>query len=194
MKTRRLFVGIRLPKPVLDHVVAIQRRVRDALGLRRFRWVQPDRIHLTLTFLGDVDEREIGPANRSMQEACALSKPFELQIGGIGCFPNARSARVIWLGLDTASPALATLQSELVEALKPFAARHEDKPFHPHLTLARRREGGGVERRLREVRFVSEKGDGSGGKTWTVDAVELIHSVLDPEGPRYITLARHPLE
>ncbi len=173
----RLFVAINLPERVRERIAA---GTEDLRGLEGIRWVATDRVHLTLKFLGEIDEE----SERSVAEALARvavgHEPFEARVTAPGAFPNIRRPRVIWLGLEQ-SPELAALQRELEDALADLGFQREQRAFRPHLTLGRVRRGRRVDGDVLDslVRR-TEVSD-----AWQVDAVDLMRSHLLPTGAVY---------
>jgi len=191
MPTIRTFIAIELTAPILERLGDLQSRMQRDLPPKFLRWVRPEGIHLTLTFLGDIPLEQVDPIAEALGEACAGHAPFAVSIAGMGCFPNTRRPRVVWIGVEEPSGALARLQREIGEALKPLGFRPEARGFSPHLTLGRVKGGGRqamealgayVERarvRLGEMR---------------VETVHLMRSDLLPSGAVYTELAIVPLE
>lgn len=173
----RLFVAINPPERVRERIAA---GTEDLRGLEGIRWVSPDRVHLTLKFLGEVDD----DSERSITEALARvtsgHAPFEARVTAPGAFPNIRRPRIIWLGLEQA-PRLAALQSDLEDALANLGFEREQRAFRPHLTLGRVRRGRRVDGILLEslVRH-TEVSD-----AWQVADVALMRSHLLPSGAVY---------
>jgi 2'-5' RNA ligase len=107
-----------------------------------WRWVKPAQIHLTLKFLGDVDPARIDAITQAMQRAIGKQVPFTLLAQGVGCFPTLSRPRVLWMGLHDPQQALTRLQQRLGTALVSLGFAPEERPFRPHLTLARAPHGG----------------------------------------------------
>ena len=95
----RAFIAIKLSSEVLDQVGRLQDRVRQDLPPGLVRWVRPEGIHLTLKFLGDVEQSRLSDIERALCGACTLHVPFGLRFGDLGCFPNSRRPRVVWVGI-----------------------------------------------------------------------------------------------
>ena len=173
----RLFVAINPPERVRERIGA---GTEDLRGLECIRWVAPDRVHLTLKFLGEVDEE----SERSIAEALvrvAMGRgPFEARVTAPGALPNIRRPRIIWLGLEK-SPELAALQGDLEDALADLGFEREERAFRPHLTLGRVRRGRRVDGSVLDslVRRTEVSG------AWQVEAVELMRSHLLPTGAVY---------
>jgi 2'-5' RNA ligase len=136
----RAFIAITPP-------VALQQsceEVRAVVQQHAFpwRWVKPAQVHLTLKFLGDVAPDLMEPITQAMDRAVAGQAPFTLLVQGVGCFPNLSRPRVLWMGLHDPQQALTGLQQRLETELVPCGFAPEERPFRPHLTLARAPHGG----------------------------------------------------
>jgi 2'-5' RNA ligase len=134
----RLFVAIEIPEGPRQEARRRLQAVRDRLPPAR--WVAPDAIHLTLIFLGAIEERELPPLRAALGSAAAAHTPFPLALVGGGTFPPRRPARVAWIGVTVAGngPELAALQGEVSEAAaRAVGSTPESRPYHPHITLAR---------------------------------------------------------
>lgn len=138
----RLFVAIELPEDILRVLEGIQAQTRENLGeaANLLRWSRPEGIHITLQFLGETPSARIPAITEALQHACAGAGPFSLEVGGLGAFPNARRPRVVWVGLGGDTAAAAQLAAAVQGALGSLGFS-PDKPFSPHMTIARVREG-----------------------------------------------------
>jgi len=171
----RLFIAL----PIAEDVIAELARVaRD--GPRDWRWVKPDAMHLTLAFLGEVEEGRVAAAERALRRGAEGAPALELAAAGLGAFPDQRRARVLWAGVAGDLRQLAALQTGIALALESEGFELDGKPFHPHLTLARARVPQPLPPSLdRAQRFGS----------WRATEVRLYRSHLGPQGPRYEVLA-----
>lgn len=182
-ETQRLFIALELPLDLLRIVEKTQSDLKRTIPAKAVKWVSPSGIHLTLKFLGDVPVRQIDSIISGIQEAIRGQSAFYLSIEGLGCFPNAKNPRVLWLGLTGNVRQLATLQSNIEAQIAPMGYPTEDRGFHPHLTLARAAR----DARREEVALMgkaAEHGLGALG-SWRVDAISLMRSELRPEGALY---------
>ena len=139
----RLFVALDLPEDRRPLLEALQ---TDALSAR---WTPPEQYHLTLRFIGDVTERQADAVEQAL--ASVPGALFSLQSPGLGVFPSRRKPRVLFADIERAN-ALMTLQHRIDEALLSAGVDRADKPFHPHITVARlkRARPQAVRRYLRE--------------------------------------------
>ncbi|WP_157912906.1 RNA 2',3'-cyclic phosphodiesterase [Candidatus Promineifilum breve] len=142
MSTIRAFIAIDLPADVKIALGQIAATLGDGLPRGAVRWVRPEQMHLTLTFLAETPVAKVPAIQSAMDTIAAQQQPFALALAGIGCFPNRRRPRVVWVGLAAAagsgeSAPLLALKAALDAALTPLGLPPEDKPFRAHLTLGR---------------------------------------------------------
>jgi 2'-5' RNA ligase len=150
---RRLFVAVPVPAPVRDAVGGLVETVRAAGDpkLREVRWVRLDGLHLTIRFLGPTDEERVPALVDAVDLVAHETKPFEVVIAGGGAFPTPSRPRALWLGVTEGVDELAAAASRLDDALSGAGWARDDRPYRPHLTLARSdgvRAGPAVARRL----------------------------------------------
>ena len=187
MTTLRTFIAIDLSAEVRASLGGLQDRLRGELGSRSVRWVQPQGIHLTLKFLGDTPQGQLDEIQRALARAAAGVEPFTVSAEGVGCFPNVRQPRVVWVGLQEATGALLRLRNAVESEVAPLGFPTEGRAFQPHLTLGRvqRDASPGEARRVGQV--VAATATGRLGEM-AVSAVSYIKSDLRPTGAVYTTL------
>jgi 2'-5' RNA ligase len=138
---RRLFIAVPLPADAAAAVADVVDEVRGRglpAGERDVRWVRLDGLHLTLRFLGPTPEDRIAPTAEIVEAvAAALPGPIDLELRGAGAFPPVGRPRAIWIGIGDGAAALSEIASRLGEALVAAGWPTDDRPFRPHLTLAR---------------------------------------------------------
>lgn len=192
----RLFVAAPAPTEVLDETVRAERFLRARVPTVRARFVPVDQRHLTLAFLGEVAEAMVDVVAEAVGSAAQRTRPFTLRTGGLGAFPDARRARVLWLGLSGAGAAAATLAASLVAGLPPqLDVRAEAGPFVPHVTLARVKgfaRGSGTPRDRTELAATLAAFDAA-AVAWPVTEVVLYASELRAEGALHRALTRAAL-
>lgn len=185
-ETIRAFIAINVPDDLKATIDRLQRQLAAEPGGSGVRWIPRPQVHLTLRFLGDVPVDAVGDIHATLLRAADGRAPFELELGGLGCFPGARQPRILWLGLAGATERLG----ELHRAMAREAARWgkpEDRPFHPHLTLGRvRPENARSAARLAER--LAAWGTPAPGR-WPVTQVDLMRSRLLSAGAEYSVLA-----
>lgn len=179
----RLFVALNLPMKEKKrlHKAAAPLREEDWA----IRWVEPESIHLTLKFLGEVRPQDADGVEEAVARVARKTEPFDVGVGTLGAFPSVRRPRVIWVGVD-ATPELRCLKHDLEWELASLDFERETRAYHPHLTLGR-------------VQRDARAGDFRDFETYvhefdyetTLEArtVELMQSHLSPEGARYERVA-----
>ncbi len=178
MPTVRTFVALEFPAVVGETLGAIIDRLRQAGD--GVRWVRPDATHLTLKFLGEVDEARIPDVSRVVQDVARTYVPFTLRTSGVGGFPNRERAKVVWVGVGGDLEALAGLQKEVDEALGSLGFPRDERKYFPHLTLGRAR------RRPVEV----DEGESMRPRavSFRVERIAVMRSDLQPGGAIYTAL------
>lgn len=187
----RLFVGVALGDEVVRqlHVLldVLHERAAEMAPRARITWVPPERLHVTVRFIGNVDDHRTR-AIRSALEAPLTVKPFNLIVAGVGTFPKGRPPRVIWAGISQGLSELQQMEQEISGRLERRGIAREERDYTPHVTLARVRDAAG----LRASPLLQGLSEGTLG-TSRVDAATLFESRLSPKGPAYISLQRTPL-
>lgn len=144
--------------------------------------VEPQNIHITLRFLGDVTPSVIDKIDKEMQRI--VFKPFAVEIKGVGAFPNLKYARVIWAGIQGGGEELSGIFAQLEPRLLSLGFAPDSKGFNPHLTIARVRSG---RNKTELAKCVDEMSAFEFGRI-RADCLRLKRSVLTPRGPIYSTL------
>lgn len=128
----RLFIALDIPAEIRARLTEYMERSR--LLAPEARWARVEGLHVTLKFIGHVDDAMVGKIKAALATIKAV--PFEVKFAGVGFFPNPNAARVFWAGVDGGDD-LPLLASTIDAALEKLGFAHETKPYHPHLTLAR---------------------------------------------------------
>jgi 2'-5' RNA ligase len=175
----RLFLAINLEPGLREAIVDAAAPLREAApGLS---WVDESRLHLTLKFLGDVDAEVANAVTATMDDVARRHRPFSMQIGEVGAFPNFRRPRVVWMGIERESR-LELLHHDVELACEGHGFDIEGRAFRPHLTLARVRDraDAGELRQLtrasKKIRFEGES---------MVQSIDLMRSNPGSASPRY---------
>jgi len=192
MEEIRAFIAVELPREIKQRLDRLQNQLK-AGSRAPVRWVDPDIIHLTLKFLGNIDAAITGKITAALQEAVRGIRPFQVEIGGLGVFPNPRRVQVIWIGLEGEVEKLGQLQRRIDSVLTPLGFKPESRSFTPHLTLARVRDRATPEQRQDLGRLVAGTRLDSSGSL-KVDSLHLMKSQLTREGPIYTRIDTVALE
>jgi 2'-5' RNA ligase len=153
---RRLFVAIPIAPHVREAITDLVDAVRAANdpAVRDVRWVRLDGLHLTIRFLGPTEEERIAGIAAAVDETAEVLDPFDIVIAGGGAFPSVARPRALWLGVDDGAPELEAASRRFDDALEGHGWPRDDRPYRPHLTLARSdgvRAGPAIARRLIEA-------------------------------------------
>ena len=178
----RSFIAIELPETLKKALADLQQELEKCGA--DVRWTRPENIHLTLKFLGNIEEDKADIIAEKITGTCKGQPDFELGISGVGVFPNKRSPRVLWAGIDLNDDILA-LQEGIEEAMAFLGFEREKRRFSPHLTLGRFRSSRGKQALLDEMDAYMENIFG----LMDVNSVLLMRSDLEQSGARYTKIA-----
>jgi 2'-5' RNA ligase len=180
----RLFTAFEFPPDVKDELARVQRALKPLVTCRR--WQSLRQAHLTLDFIGEVPEPLLAPLQEMLARTAAAHAPFELRLDGFGGFPSLARARVLWVGVGGERDRLEALEHDMRLGLAATGAAIEDRPYAPHITLAREPAKSPVlaelPTRLEVVPLA-----------WRAEAVVLFNSELRPEGAVHTELGRYAL-
>lgn len=186
----RAFWAIDLNQQVRSALREFQNRLRTHLP--PIAWVRPESLHLTVKFLGEVDEEQLASIQQAVENGIKDLSPFSLQIESVGGFPNMNQPRVLWAGVSGQIADLQKLVLQVEEALIPLGFPSESKAFRGHLTLARIKQGSGeVGKGLARSQVLDQHPDFG---ILPVDQLCLFRSELKPTGAVYHQLAEVPLK
>ncbi len=178
-RNMRLFIALNLPQAERERIHEAAAPLREA-GYP-VRWLDPDRFHLTLKFLGEVRSERVPTVERVVERVAASTGSFEMEVAGFGAFPTIRRPRVLWVGV-TPDPALRCLKQDLEWALANHGFERETRAFHPHITLGRVDVPNGAG----AFRGLDEEAAGLDYRSRVpVRTVELMRSHLSRKGARY---------
>lgn len=183
----RTFIAVDLDPEIKRSLSDFVRRLKKA-SPDGTSWVREAGMHLTLKFLGEIDEARVEPVAKAMDEAVQSGRPFLIRVRGTGVFPNPRFPRVLWVGIAPSGD-LDALQARLESALAGAGFERESRPFHPHLTLGRVRSVPGIRNAVTELELQKNAEFG----TMTAVKIALFRSVLRPGGAEYSVLKESPL-
>lgn len=184
----RLFVAVPLADDVCAAVLeCIDRLRRDAARrapASRLSWNARERLHVTVRFIGAVDDDTAARVAGVLRPPLDLP-PFDAFVEGVGAFPPAGPPRVVWAGIGGGADRLGDVERVVGDRLAAAGIAREDRPYRPHVTLARVRDAAGLRRRG----WLDGCADVSFGTT-RVDAITLFESRPSPKGPTYVPLQR----
>ncbi len=171
----RIFIATEVSDRIANEIANIQDRLKDSAD--RVSWVKPGNIHLTLRFLGDIEENRMEEIYRAMLQSVSGIDPHDISVKGIGVFPNLNNPRVIWLGVVDEEK-LKIIYKALERELCMVGFEKEDRNFHPHISIGRVRY-------LSNKRAFKERIEGLNGielGNLIIDKILLYKSELKPSG------------
>lgn len=177
----RTFLAVRVPEHIRKVIYEFTRI--EAKKELPIKWVAFENLHITLKFLGEIDEKKKVEMAPVISQIGQKHSPFQVQLEGLGCFPNPRNPRVLWVGVKEGETQLCDIAAELEKELAPFGFK-EEKRFHPHLTIGRIKKFCKVDDILANRMSTDAFG---------IDSVVLFKSTLKPNGPVYEELDRFAL-
>jgi len=147
----RSFLAFDLPPGIREVLAHVYGEVsRTSLDVR---WVRTEGIHLTVVFMGDIQESDVSSMGEQIGEVCYGYGPFSVSLKSMGCFPNSRNPRVIWVGIEGDLERMSRFRDEIQRKLVPFGIREEKRDFRPHLTLGRFKKPGRNEAETEKLLF-----------------------------------------
>jgi len=173
----RTFVAVDLPEEIKsDLAYAVADLRRESRGVK---WVRPEGLHITLKFLGDIDERIVGPLSKELDGVALDYRPLSLEVEGLGAFPNPRRPRVVWAGLGGEIEILQEIAERVDRVCASFGVKPEKRPFRAHITIGRLKVPTMIDlnKELRKKGFLATE-------------MVLYQSELFPTGARYTVLNR----
>lgn len=191
----RLFVALDLPAGAKAALAATVGQLQSVIPAG-VRWVNPAGIHLTLKFLGDTEAGLVTPLLAALREMAAAGDPmpFPLHLDRLGVFPSHREPRVIYAGVGGDLDSLAQAQRRVEQDIARLGFPQEKRPFRPHLTLGRVREGVAPAARRQIGDTIARQAAAlSPEYAWEAGEIHLIRSVLTPSGSVYTTLGQAAL-
>ena len=182
----RSFIAIELPDTVKSALLSLQQKLKTCGA--DVRWVRPEGIHLTLKFLGDIEDKLVDRIIETLKGTCIKFKTFSCEVRGIGVFPTARAPRVLWAGIAD-HDALTLIQQEIDIGMSSLGFERENRKFTAHLTLGRFRSSEGKIALLDKIEAHKELTLG----IIDVNHISLMRSELGPAGAKYARIAEIPL-
>lgn len=183
MEQIRSFIAIELPNELKLGLTQLETQLKSDKQ-PWVKWVNPEGIHLTLKFLGNIAVDRTGEITRATEEAVQGISPFRLEVKGLGVFPNLRRVQVAWVGISGEIDKLTQLQKRIETNLTPLGFAPESRAFTPHLTLARLRDRASLDERQRFGQLIANT-KFEVAYTIEVDAINLMRSQLTREGAIY---------
>lgn len=177
----RSFIAIEISKDIKNEIREWQEGLKKSVN--GVKWVNPDNIHITLKFLGNIHENQIPDLKQAVSKSVSGMDRFDIEVSGEGCFPNIRRPRVIWLGVEKGKDILKKIAGNIENECAKIGFEKERRPYSPHFTIGRvkfLKDTSGLQRYFTENGFKS--------KIFTAKEIILMRSELTPSGAVYIPL------
>jgi RNA 2',3'-cyclic 3'-phosphodiesterase len=185
MQKLRLFFALDTPPELRLRIAELSRELQAARA--DVRWESADKLHCTLKFLGDTDESQVPAVKAAAHETASAVDPPPVRYATLGCFPSRNAPRVVWVGIEDLSGALARLHDELDRALDMLGFEREERSFRPHVTLGRVKGTRNLHHLIRALETLTFDSEPT-----TLSALRLVKSDLHPSGSVYTTIQEFP--
>ena len=178
----RLFVAVEIPEETREKLAELQDKLKKVDA--DVGWVAPENLHITLKFIGYIDEEKIDTVINIMNDSVTHIKPFDLSYVGVGIFPTEKNPRVIFADIIDSGGILAKIHERLDNQLMALGVEHEERKFEAHLTLGRIK----TRRNVRKLVEGLNSYNGFNFGSEHITQVVLMKSDLSPNGPKYTKL------
>lgn len=177
----RTFIAVELQQDVVDSINNFLLKTTNEIKNNKVSWVKKENLHITLKFLGEIEENKVEEVEKILSEISKSKKSFEVEVKEIGVFPNLSFPRVIWIGIKDDTNSLLSIVNLLEKKLCEHGFKKEDKEFVAHLTIARIKKLNN----LSEIKNYVEKHKNVDFGKNKVNNITFFQSILRPEGPEY---------
>jgi len=186
--SKRIFIAIDISEAARANIAQFTNELKPDFSHVRVSWEKPEKIHLTLKFLGDIDERQLADLKEVVRNTAVSFAPFSLRVENTGCFPSPRKAKVLWVGLTDETGSLGKLQEKLEEETVARGFAKDNRAFKPHLTIARLR--GPLKSQEPVEKFLQKHFKPVG---FEVPEIVIYESKLQPAGSVYSVIEKQKL-
>ena len=187
----RAFIAIELSPDLKKHLAFLEEQLQSSGA--DVKWVEPKNIHLTLKFLGEINEKQFVEVTKIIQETAAKNKRFFIRLTSPGAFPKINFPRVIWIGIDKGETETKQIATILEEKTAKVGIPQENRPFSSHITLGRVRSGMNREKLVENLEHLENNSTKNAPES-LVTKITLFQSTLTPGGPIYEALEEAHLQ
>lgn len=177
----RTFIAVELAKDILEKIDDFIFKTYREIDKNKISWVKKENLHITLKFLGEINENQIEVVKFVLKDVSKNFKEFTIFLEGLGFFPNLKFPKVIWIGIKKHEDKLKLLASLIEESLSKHGFLKEKKEFIPHLTIARIKQI----KKINEIISYAEKYKSQTFGISEIKSITFFQSILKPEGPQY---------
>lgn len=186
--TKRVFVAVDISAEAKARVINLTSEMRREFPDVRVGWEKPEKLHLTIKFLGDIEHHRLDALQKAVAETAKLLSPFLLEMQGTGCFPSPKKAKILWAGINDTENGLRNLYEMLEEKAAEGGFEKENRLFKPHLTVGRMSEpekSGKLTEGFLQAEFEPV--------SFEVSEIVIYESKLQPTGSVYSVVSKHQL-
>ena len=179
MNTIRAFIAVEIDNQTKQKISELISDLKKSNA--DVKWITENQMHLTLKFLGNIDENKVADISNALSGIADNLSAFTINFSGLGAFPGMNHPRVVWLGVNKGAESLIKLNEKIETAMEKTGFKKENRKFEPHLTLARIRSSKNISNLIKlidEVNFSAENDT-------HIDKLVLFQSTLNPKGALY---------
>jgi 2'-5' RNA ligase len=188
----RTFIAIELSAEIKAALNKLQEQLKTANA--DVKWVKPQNIHLTLKFLGEIDEKKLKMIIQILEDASGKMSSFYIRLSSLGAFPKINFPRVIWVGIDKGDKETQELAAALEEKIAKIGIPKESRPFSSHITIGRIRSALNRENLVKILGELAAQFSNQAAAEFRVTKITLFKSTLMPQGPIYEVIKEAPLK
>ena len=181
---KRVFIGIPIDRKIKSILPSLKSTVHSSINI--IKWIPPNNIHLTLSFLGNISDKDIPNIVQSLKN-CITSKYFKIKIESTGVFPSVNFPKILWIGIGKGADDLTSLQQDIEISVSKFKGIYRKEKFMPHITIAR------IRRSRCKIDVLPFLNTVYSPIELDINSICLYESILLPEGARYTVLTEFPL-
>lgn len=178
----RTFIALELPGEIKSSLAKLQEELKTSQA--DVKWVEPENIHLTLKFLGEIEEKKLDKINKILEDIAGEKKYFPIRISNLGAFPKINFPRVIWIGIDKGDEEVKKIAKKLEDGLAEIGIQREDRPFSSHITIGRTKSALNRDKLIQGLNNLANKLSEE-NLEFVVKKITLFKSALTPKGPVY---------
>ncbi len=179
----RAFIAIELPKEIKTILAKTQEKLKSSEA--DIKWVEPKNIHLTLKFLGEINEEQLNKITKIITDIASSKEPFHINLSCLGAFPDIKYPRVIWAGSDKSEFELKTIVKELENKIQKIGIPKENRAFSSHITIGRARSGINKDKLKQKLEELSKTALAGKTAEFQAQKITLFKSTLTPQCPIY---------
>ena len=183
----RTFIAVEITGSALEAVLRYEEQLRQFPA--KVRWARPEQMHLTLKFLGEIEEAQAEAVAEALKDLTGENQAFEAELKGLGGFPNLRRPNILCAGVEAGRAELTRLADQVERALEGLGFKREKRPYSPHLTLGRVKSIKGLDPVCKKLEADGDRSFGA----FSVGEIVFFKSVLSPSGAEYTALGRFEL-